>query len=411
MYGIMGIANAQRSLDYIRAIAEFISQPEYVNLVQIFSPVNEALLGDIGIDSLSRFYYEMHNMIRSITGVGEGAWLAIHDGFKGTDPWKDFLPGADRFIMDTHPYLSFGGAGVMKDPFSNGSTGHAAGNTYPLKACQGWGPGMVQSQQQFGVTIAGEFSNGWNDCGLFLHGVPPPGQPDQQSFPGDCSTWTAGYVDWGQDVKDGLQNFALASMDALENWFFWTWKIQPAQNGTIMTPLWSYSLGLEGGWMPKDPRTSNGTCSSYGYDILRFNNQYQPYQVGGGDGTVVASAQAAFGQWPPPTISAFPPTMDFALAPTYTASAPIETLTVTYPATLTSLATSAKTATATGWWNTNDNRPRYTSVADCVYPDPWTIGPTTVVCTGSATATRGTGTETISAIVPPPTPAKVVAQP
>jgi glucan 1,3-beta-glucosidase len=54
MYGIMGVANAQRSLDYIRTIAEFISQPEYVNIVQIFSPVNEALLGDIGIDSLSR---------------------------------------------------------------------------------------------------------------------------------------------------------------------------------------------------------------------------------------------------------------------------------------------------------------------------------------------------------------------
>jgi glucan 1,3-beta-glucosidase len=54
MYGIMGLANAQRSLDYIRTIAEFISQPQYVNVVPIFSIVNEALLGDIGIDSLSR---------------------------------------------------------------------------------------------------------------------------------------------------------------------------------------------------------------------------------------------------------------------------------------------------------------------------------------------------------------------
>jgi glucan 1,3-beta-glucosidase len=53
LYGIMGLANAQRSLDYIRIIAEFISQPEYVNVVPIFSPVNEALLGNIGINSLS----------------------------------------------------------------------------------------------------------------------------------------------------------------------------------------------------------------------------------------------------------------------------------------------------------------------------------------------------------------------
>jgi glucan 1,3-beta-glucosidase len=54
MYGIMGLANAQRSLDYMRTIVEFISQPEYVNVVQIFSPVNEALLLDIGIDMLAR---------------------------------------------------------------------------------------------------------------------------------------------------------------------------------------------------------------------------------------------------------------------------------------------------------------------------------------------------------------------
>jgi hypothetical protein len=31
--GIMGVANAQRSLDYIRIFAEFISQPEYANVV------------------------------------------------------------------------------------------------------------------------------------------------------------------------------------------------------------------------------------------------------------------------------------------------------------------------------------------------------------------------------------------
>jgi glucan 1,3-beta-glucosidase len=71
----------------------------------------------------------------------------------------------------------------------------------------------------------GEFSNGWNDCGLYLHGVPDPGAPDQTTFPGDCAQWTA-YESWGQDTKDGLNNFALASMDALQNWFFWTWKVR-----------------------------------------------------------------------------------------------------------------------------------------------------------------------------------------
>lgn len=37
----MGVANAQRTLDYIRIITEFISQPEWVNVVPIFSVMNE----------------------------------------------------------------------------------------------------------------------------------------------------------------------------------------------------------------------------------------------------------------------------------------------------------------------------------------------------------------------------------
>jgi glucan 1,3-beta-glucosidase len=349
----------------------------------------------------------MHNMVRSITGVGEGAWLAIHDGFKGTDPWKDFLPGADRFIMDTHPYLAFGGSGVMSKPFSNGSVGDAAGGNYPLNACQNWGNTIVDSQKSFGVTIAGEFSNGWNDCGLFLHGVPTPGAPDQQTYPGDCAQWTS-YESWGQDTKDGLNNFALASMDALQNWFFWTWKIGPALNGTIMTPLWSYKLGLDEGWMPKDPRTANGTCEKLGWNSQRFDNSYKSYQIGGGDGVVVASAAAAFGQWPPTTLNAYPETMPWSLAPTYTQTGAMATLSVTYPGTSVTEAPRKGSASVDGWWNTADAAPRFTPVAGCAYPDPYTIGTTTAVCTGTATATLGAATGTVQAIMPPPTPAKYI---
>jgi glucan 1,3-beta-glucosidase len=49
----MGIANAQRTLDYIRIITEFISQPEYQDLIPMFSIVNEALLSTIGKDVLT----------------------------------------------------------------------------------------------------------------------------------------------------------------------------------------------------------------------------------------------------------------------------------------------------------------------------------------------------------------------
>jgi glucan 1,3-beta-glucosidase len=52
MSGIMGIANAQRTLDYIRFITEFISQPEYQNLIPVFSIVNEAMVAAIGINQM-----------------------------------------------------------------------------------------------------------------------------------------------------------------------------------------------------------------------------------------------------------------------------------------------------------------------------------------------------------------------
>ena len=50
--GPMGVANAQRMMDYIRIIAEFIAQPEYSH-VAMFGVINEALLHTIGQEPIS----------------------------------------------------------------------------------------------------------------------------------------------------------------------------------------------------------------------------------------------------------------------------------------------------------------------------------------------------------------------
>jgi glucan 1,3-beta-glucosidase len=49
----MGVANAQRTLNYIRIITEFISQPEWQPVVPMFGVINEPLLHTIGLDQLS----------------------------------------------------------------------------------------------------------------------------------------------------------------------------------------------------------------------------------------------------------------------------------------------------------------------------------------------------------------------
>jgi glucan 1,3-beta-glucosidase len=49
----MGVANAQRALGYIRIIAEFISQPEWRNVVPVFGIMNEARVAVIGMDQMT----------------------------------------------------------------------------------------------------------------------------------------------------------------------------------------------------------------------------------------------------------------------------------------------------------------------------------------------------------------------
>ena len=51
--GVMGIANAERSLDYIRTITEFVSQPQYKDLIPVFGILNEPFTNTLGKDQLA----------------------------------------------------------------------------------------------------------------------------------------------------------------------------------------------------------------------------------------------------------------------------------------------------------------------------------------------------------------------
>lgn len=54
--GVMGFANAQRMLDYIRVFTEFVSQDEYKDLIPMFGIINEPLVQTIGVDTMSSLY-------------------------------------------------------------------------------------------------------------------------------------------------------------------------------------------------------------------------------------------------------------------------------------------------------------------------------------------------------------------
>ncbi|KAH9175029.1 glycoside hydrolase family 5 protein [Lactarius sanguifluus] len=356
--GIMGIANAQRTLDYIRIITEFISQPEYRNVVPMFGIINEALVGTIGKDEMTAFYLQAHDMMRNITGYGEGngPYIAIHDGFEGVAQWADFLPGSDRIILDTHPYFAFNGQSNTSPIDVDDGLGEPGG-IWPKQACNSWGPSINRSQSAFGVTVAGEFSNGFNDCGLFLLGV-----ANSATDVGDCTPFID-WQNWSQTFKAGLRDFSLASMDATQNWWFWTWKIgNSSTSGTVEAPLWSYQLGLQNGWMPTDPRASIGKCQALGGSQAPFPGTYSAWQTGGpGAGTIAPSVSSSF-QWPPSTISNVEGVI-YAALPTYTPTGTISTLP---PPELT-----PKVSQDDGWYDSKDTAGAMVTVSGCSYPNAW----------------------------------------
>lgn len=372
--GNMGMANAERTLYYIRVLTEFISQPAYRDLIPVFGIVNEALLGVIGRDQLTSFYLEAHTMIRGITGYGEGngPYIAIHDGFQSLASWAGFLQGSDRIILDTHPYFSFGA--IDTSPIAVTNAAGNPGGKWPLQACSSWGPSINASQSAFGVTFAGEWAASPNDCGQFLRGA------GVNSTNPECPEYDD-YQNYNESMKAGLLNFVQATMDAQQDWFFWTWKIGPNTAGEIGAPLWSYQLGLREGWIPADPRSAFGSCEENGLTPAPFNESYAAWATGGVTSTIPASSTASF-PWPPTTISNA--VIPVSLMPTYTSTAAI----ITMPAATFTSAPSSVTASVNGWVDPQDTTLGVTTVAGCNYPDEYnglftgTLTTPTAPCTG-----------------------------
>lgn len=169
-------------------------------------------------------YLQVYDMMREITGVGEGNGpvISLHDGFSGNlSTWNGYLTGSDRIVMDSHPYLAFDEPNTDSWPVQMG------------KACNRWGPMFNLSMANVGFTYAGEFSLGINDCGQYLNGVDVgirydgtytgPGY-EGMNVTGSCDQFMD-VSTWDDDFKSQVYDFALASMDTFQNWFFWTWKI------------------------------------------------------------------------------------------------------------------------------------------------------------------------------------------
>ncbi|KAI8998465.1 glycoside hydrolase [Trametes punicea] len=375
LLGPMGIANAERSLDYIRIIAEFISQPEYRDVIQLFGITNEPFGPTIGQDPIKRYYLQAYNIVRNASGTGEGngPWVVFHDAFFGLKQWAGFLPNADRTQLDIHQYLCF----------DQQSADNYTVRVQEGQPCATWASGQNDSMSAFGMTHVGEWSLAINDCGQWVNGVGLGARYDgtftSQHFDktGDCEPYTD-YTQWSDQWKSDMKQFALQSMSALQNWFFWTWKIgNSTVTGRPPSPAWSYQLGLQEGWMPTDPRDSEGVCEN----TDPFNPPLQAWMTGGaGAGQIPATAQATLA-WPPASLT---DVADIATLPQYTQTGSL----ISLPApTLTASASGTTSVLSAGSWNNpSDSASMWVPIATCAYLDPW-MGPnaTPPACGASST--------------------------
>lgn len=371
LQGLMGKANAERTIDYIRQIAQFISQPEIRPVVPMFSVINEPYAITIGQSPLESWYAQVYTILRNITGTGagHGPYMTIHDGFLPLTDWQGVLSGGDRVSWDTHPYICF--ANQNNDPWDK----------QILKPCNQFTPLLDTARSNMGVSMAGEMSLAINDCGLFLNGVTDGHRfdgtytgPSPGNFPyvGSCQQ----FDDWenfSDDMKQGLRRFALTSMDSLQDFFFWTWKIgNSLRTGKPTSPVWSYSLGLAQGWIPSNPLSdSSGACQA---QASRLSTSVPTPTWGGAFAASQTGAASTYSPntasypWPPQSlVSANTPV---SLLPSYTATKPTSAVPVpTIQVTATVVGESNAVPTFAGWFNSADNSPFYTAIGGCNYPD------------------------------------------
>uniref|UniRef100_V5EQ05 glucan 1,3-beta-glucosidase n=2 Tax=Kalmanozyma brasiliensis (strain GHG001) TaxID=1365824 RepID=V5EQ05_KALBG len=377
LQGLMGRANGDRTLDYIRQVTQFISQPEIRNVVPMFSVINEPYAITIGQSALQSWYSQLYSTLRAITGTGagNGPYITIHDGFLPLNSWQGFLSGGDRIAWDTHPYLCFGPQNT--DPW----------DVQILKPCQQFRPLLDNARANMGVAMGGEISLAINDCGLFLNGVRDGTRydgtysgPAAGNYPrmGSCQQFND-YENYSDEMKLGLRRFALTSMDSLRDFFFWTWKIgNSVSTGKPTAPMWSYSLGLQQGWMPTNPMVeSSGACAAQAsrlgtsVPMATWGSAFQSWQTGRAGSY---SPNTAANPYPPQSlVSANTPV---SLMPSYTATksfTPVPAPTLSVTATGAGQPTAAPTIGSV--FRPDLNSPVYTEISGCNYPsDQYNLG-------------------------------------
>ncbi|KAI9307082.1 glycoside hydrolase superfamily [Cunninghamella echinulata] len=258
--GTQGNDNAEHTLDIIKELVDYFSQPEWAPVTPLFGVLNEPAIYRLDTKRVQQWYAKSYDTLRNhpANASNPTPWLTYHEGFLGLSSWDDFFNPATykRVILETHMYLIFD-QGLVSKPKDEQAN-------FP---CTGWLNDLTQSSKRI-ATMVGEFSIATNDCGKYLNGVGLGTRyegtliENGEKVPAVCQSCVCGesenWQSYDQEYKTFLKQFAEKQMSAYETtygWFFWTYKTENNIN-----PHWDYSLGYEQGWIPKDASHREFSC-------------------------------------------------------------------------------------------------------------------------------------------------------
>ncbi|ESK94612.1 glycoside hydrolase family 5 protein [Moniliophthora roreri MCA 2997] len=233
--------NVSRTIDTIKYIAR-----EAGGMIDILELLNESA----GFRSSEwaavtrQFWVDGYHAVRE--AAGDDLKIMIGDAFLGVNNWRNFLtyPDAQGVLMDFHQYQIFSNAELARSP-----------EDHVQFACT-----MKDTISEYSATnlwtVMGEWSNAATDCTKWLNGFGRGArwdgtyqQADMRAF-GSCDGYTGNMSGFSDEYKAFLRRYWEVQVEigeSAQGWVFWTWKAENSDD-------WSYQRGLEGGWIPKDPK-------------------------------------------------------------------------------------------------------------------------------------------------------------
>ncbi|KIO32688.1 glycoside hydrolase family 5 protein [Tulasnella calospora MUT 4182] len=239
--------NVNRTLQVFSVLLnEFGNFDKWGGTVGAIEALNEpaAFLPDV-LPVTNQYWHDTYGILRDLR-IGKGTESAdgtvdpneikmvIMDGFIGVQNYKGFLapPQAEGVMMDTHCYQIFNPDQLMLSQPDHITQACAIGANTATDAVGGlW-------------TFVGEWSASPTDCTPWINGR-FIGSDWVTAVEGrTCDGLTGAWQTFSDDFKDFLAQYFEAQVMAYEQtqgWIYWF---------TETVDEWSYSKGIEGGWIP-----------------------------------------------------------------------------------------------------------------------------------------------------------------